>query len=316
MSVWRSAFLGAYYHATSAVRWWDRRQALARGRAPVCIVAYHRIADDRATPWTLSHHEFFRQVQWLRDHFELVSLEESQRILAGGENRRWCVSISFDDGYAENCREALPWLVARRIPCTYFVTAKNVLRGQPFRHDLALGQCLAPNTVEQLRALAAAGVEIGVHSYTHADLGQLADQRLLRFEIVAARTDLEEALGRPLRYFAFPFGRHGNLSRAAFELARQAGYSAACSAYGGLNFPGDDPFHLQRVCVDASLTRLKAWVGADRWKLRTPRFAVAPPPAGPGAVAGSDEEPAARESPWDNPVSATSEPSNPPKMPV
>ena len=97
-----------------------------------------------------------------------------------------------------------PWLVKQRIPCTYFVTVQNVLTGEPFSHDLVMGHRFAPNTLEQLRAMAAAGIEIGAHAYTHADLGAITDPRLLRYEVVTAKEELEAVLGRPIRYFAFP----------------------------------------------------------------------------------------------------------------
>jgi peptidoglycan/xylan/chitin deacetylase (PgdA/CDA1 family) len=115
---------------------------------------------------------------------------------------------------------------------------------------LVTGRRLAPNNLEQLRAMAAAGVEIGSHAYTHTDLGNITDRRLLQYEVVEAKQRLQDALGRPVRYFAFPYGLYANLNPVAFELAREAGYLGVCSAYGGFNFPGDDPFHLQRIPAD------------------------------------------------------------------
>ena len=55
-------------------------------------------------------------------------------------------------------------------------------------------------------------------------------------------------------------------------MAKKAGYAGVCSAYGGYNFPGDDPFHLQRIAGDGTMIRLKNWVTLDPRKLRTPRF--------------------------------------------
>ncbi|MFV2003112.1 MAG: polysaccharide deacetylase family protein, partial [Paracoccaceae bacterium] len=84
----------------------------------------------------------------------------------------------------------MPLLIREGIPCTYFVTLPNVLDGQPFAHDLArantplpntalpntpLPNTPLPNTPEQLRAMAAAGIEIGAHTYTHPDLARIAD---------------------------------------------------------------------------------------------------------------------------------------------
>ncbi len=272
MPLWKRLLLNVYYHGSYPLRWWNHRVAMADDRVPVIVLFYHRVADDRANNWTLSNRLFARQIRWLSSHFEIVSLEEAQRRIRRGLNNRPCVSITFDDGYADNCAQAIPLLIKERIPCTYFVTAQNVFDGIPFKHDVARGYPLPPNSLEQIRAMAAAGIEIGAHTYTHADLGQVTNPRQLHYEVVSAGRDLQEALGRPVRYFAFPFGQHKNLNRAAFDMAYEAGYEGVCSAYGGFNFPGDDAFHIQRIPVDDDMIRLKNWTTIDPRKLRTPRY--------------------------------------------
>jgi len=267
----RLLLLELYYRASCPYRWWWHRRAAAAHREPVVVLFYHRIADDRANAWTTSHRHFARQIEWLARHFQIVSLEEAQRRIRVG-NDRPCASITFDDGYAENCRAAIPTLIRRRIPCTYFVTLDHVLHGEPFAHDVAQGNRFAPNSLKQLRAMAGAGIEIGAHTYTHPDLARITDEDRLRREVVEAGRELADLLGRPVRYFAFPFGQRENLTSRAFQLAREAGYEAVCSAYGGYNFPGDDPFHLQRIHVDDDLVRLKNRATVDPRKIETPRF--------------------------------------------
>ncbi len=271
MIPWDRLLIGPYYCGTLPYRLWRARQAAAAGRAPVMIVYYHRVADDAANSWTVPFELFRRHVTWMRRHCELVSLEEAQRRIRAARNARPCVSITFDDGYAENCGRALPWLVEQRVPCTYFVASWHVLQGEPFAHDQANGHRFAPNTVEQLRQLAAQGIEIGAHSRTHADIGAIRDLDTLYDEVVACGDELRHALGREVRYFAFPFGMHANLQPAAFALARRAGYAAVCSAYGGYNYPGDDPFHLQRIGGEGPLVRLKNWLTVDPLKERRVR---------------------------------------------
>jgi peptidoglycan/xylan/chitin deacetylase (PgdA/CDA1 family) len=272
MRLWKRLLLNAYYHASYPARMRDYWREAGRDRLPIIILYYHRIADDRATSWTTSNAMFVRQIDWLREHFDLVSLADGQQRICRGYNPRPCLCITFDDGYADNCEQAIPWLVKERIPCTYFVTMRNVMTEEPFAHDLALGYRFAPNTLEQLQAMAAAGVEIGAHSYTHADLARIIDPRDLCREISAVKTDLQNALGRPVRYFAFPYGQRSNLSPAAFTLAREVGYEGVCSAYGGYNFPGDDAFHLQRIAVDDDMISLKNWVTMNPRKIRTRRY--------------------------------------------
>lgn len=282
MPLWKHLLLYLYYYGSYPIRSWQRRRDIAADQVPVVILYYHRIADDRANDWTMPYQMFAQQIRWLRDHFDLISLQEVQEVMRRGKNRRPCVSITFDDGYADNCREAIPLLVKERIPCTYFVTTRNVLHGEPFAHDVAQGNRLLPNSVEQLRAMAGAGIEIGAHTYTHADLGRIiaADgidgaidaRRKLHYEIVSATEDLRDAVGCPVRYFAFPFGQYVNLSRQAFEMAQDAGFEAVCSAYGGYNYPGDDPFHLQRIPADNVMMRVKNWTTIDPRKAGVIRF--------------------------------------------
>jgi peptidoglycan/xylan/chitin deacetylase (PgdA/CDA1 family) len=239
---------------------------------PIAVLFYHRVADEAATDWTIGNDVFIEQVSWLRRHFELISMEEVQRRLRAGDNARPAVHITFDDGYADNCRTAIPWLVKERIPCTYFVTLRNIIENRPFKHDLNLGLHLAPNSLDEVRAMAAAGIEIGAHTYDHPDLGQITDPVRLRREIVTTRQELGALIGRQIRYFAFPFGKHANLNCRAFEMAAQCGYEGVCSSYGGYNFPGDDPFHIQRIPTVNELLRMKNWLNVDPRKLATRRF--------------------------------------------
>ena len=115
--------------------------------------------------------------------------------------------------------------------------------------------------------MAEAGVEIGGHTRSHADAGRLTGYDLPH-EIAGCKRDLENAIDCKVRYFAFPYGLHRNLSSAAFRVAREAGYDGVCSAYGGYNFPGDDPFHLRRIHSDPELVRLKNWLTVDPRKVR------------------------------------------------
>lgn len=272
MSPWKQLLLTLYYQASMPVRWWNHCVAVAAERVPVAILYYHRVAGDRKTPWTLSPQAFERQIRWLQRRFEMISLAEAQRRVRSGANYRPAVSITFDDGYADNCQHAIPLLVKERIPCTYFVTLRNILEGEPFSHDLVLGHSLTPNTLDQVRAMADAGIEIGGHAYTHADLGAIEDRRLLHFEIADAGFQLQQLLGRSIRYFAFPFGQRTNLSQTACQIAQQAGYQGVCSAYGGYNFPGGDGFHLQRIPADSYMIRLKNWMTVDPRKAKIHSF--------------------------------------------
>jgi peptidoglycan/xylan/chitin deacetylase (PgdA/CDA1 family) len=270
--IWKKLAHDAYFYSTATYRWFWMQWSIQEGRAPMMILFYHRIADEKPNPWTMSNDCFIRQMNWISARFDMVSLEEMQRRMRGHSTRP-AVSITFDDGYAENCESAIPWLIKNRIPCTYFTTLRNVETGEPFPHDAALRQPFRPNTIEQLKAMAAAGIEIGCHTRTHLDLGVTTNREQIEDEVVAARDALSRHVQRPVRYFAFPFGMHANLNSDVFQLARDAGYDAACSAYGGYNFPDDDPFHLKRIHGDPQFVRLRNDLTVDPRKVHsTERF--------------------------------------------
>jgi peptidoglycan/xylan/chitin deacetylase (PgdA/CDA1 family) len=234
-------------------------------------VFYHRVADEHPNGWTISTNGFTKQIDWLSAHFDVVGLAEAQSRIAAGRNDVPTACITFDDGYADNMRYAVPLLLERGLPFTYFVSTSHVLGGRPFAHDVRAGRPLPPNTPQQLHQLSAAGAEIGAHTRRHVDLGRVRTADELADEIVACKWELEHAMGCEVRYFAFPYGLHENLSPAAFRVAFEAGYAGVCSAYGGYNFPGDDAFHLRRFHADPEFVRFKNWLTVDRRKLRKHR---------------------------------------------
>jgi len=271
MHSWQEFTLGAYYLATLPAR---RRASIHRAaeyREPIRVLFYHRVADDVPNGWTICTKTFAAQIDWIRKRFDVVTLAEAQQRIASGKSRRPTVCITFDDGYGDNCRTAIPLLLKNRIPFTYFVSTDHVRHGAPFPHDVQAGRRLAVNTLADLRGLAAAGVEIGAHTRSHADLGASTSIGQLEDEIVGSKRDLENALGISVRYFAFPYGQHHNLSQAAFRIAHEAGFAGVCSAYGGYNFPGDDPFHLRRFHADAEFIRFVNWMTVDPRKVRMQR---------------------------------------------
>jgi peptidoglycan/xylan/chitin deacetylase (PgdA/CDA1 family) len=86
---------------------------------------------------------------------------------------------------------------------------------------------------DALRALAERGVEIGSHTISHPHLTQLDDDELRR-ELVESRERLEDGLGRPCRFVAYPYGDD---DARVHEAARAAGYEA------GFALPGaESPF--------------------------------------------------------------------------
>ncbi|HEY2761726.1 MAG TPA: polysaccharide deacetylase family protein, partial [Pirellulales bacterium] len=216
--------LAGYYGATLPYRRWTNPRRFSNGGAPILVLFYHRVADDGANICTHTNRLFRKQMLWLKKHCEMISLEEAQRRIRSGYNDRLAACVTFDDGYAENCDQALPLLIEEQIPCTYFVSSRHVLEGRRFAHDEANGTPGLPNTIDQLRWMADCGIEIGAHTRNHADLGSITDERQLYDEVVVAGEELQATIGKPVHYFAFPFGMPKNLNARAFQMAFDYGY--------------------------------------------------------------------------------------------
>jgi peptidoglycan/xylan/chitin deacetylase (PgdA/CDA1 family) len=263
---------------------WFYRQMTRRGRSqllerlrqqssmPIAILFYHRVAQtDCGNPWSISFDNFRRHLDWLQENSQLVSLAEAQKRIRSPRNDQWAVSITFDDGYAENADFAIPELVARRIPITYFVATDFVESGSGFPHDVQCGTPHLPNNLGQLKEFSGMGIELGAHTKSHADLGSITDPQHLREEIEGSIVKLRQWLAPvPCRYFAFPYGLPENMSQQAVDLLKELGIEAFCSAYGALNWPGNDGFHLRRIHGDPGMERLKNWLTLDTRKLKDP----------------------------------------------
>ncbi len=271
----RLAIQGRHYLAAQSRR--RRLHRLAQiGNAPMSVLFYHRVADSHPNPWTISHAAFEQHVDYCREHCELLSLEALQNRSMQGRNHSHTVTFTFDDGYAENCRFAIPLLIRHRVPCTYFVTLDNVLTGKPFQHDLARGIPLPCNTIDELRAMVDGGIEIGLHTRTHADLSGYPSAEVCEREIVAAAAELGDLIGQPIRYFAFPYGFPQHLSASALAAVRRAGFKGVCSAYGDYNYADGDCFHIRRFHGDSEFAQFQNWMLFDERKSSAVRRLTAP----------------------------------------
>lgn len=256
MNPLRKLAIQSYVGMTMPIRWlWGNALSKAN-RYPMGILFYHRVSDVNPNPWTISTDLFEQQMEWLQFNYEIISLAELQERMVTG-NSKPAVAITFDDGYADNSLTAIPYLIQRQIPATYFVNNEFIESGRPFPHDVEYGVDLPPNGIESLKLMSRAGIEIGAHTRNHCDLGQVADAELLFDELVVARDELEDLIECEVKYFAFPYGQKENLNDEVFRLAKMYGFHGVCSAYGGLNSPGDNPFHLQRIHGDPELIRVK-----------------------------------------------------------
>lgn len=216
---------------------------------PVPILMYHAVADEPSEATrglSVSPRQFAEQMEILAalGRTPLTTAELASSWRGGGRplpDRP--VLITFDDGYEGVHRHALPVLARHGFAATLFVST-GWLRGA---YDTG-GGLDAMLDWDQVRALAAQGVEIGGHSHTHPQLDQLPDPEL-EFELWHCREIVAGELGAAPASFAYPYGHSDRRVRRA---VRAAGFAQALAVGNGLAGRRQGPYALQRVTVRRS----------------------------------------------------------------
>jgi peptidoglycan/xylan/chitin deacetylase (PgdA/CDA1 family) len=106
-------------------------------------------------------------------------------------------------------------------------------------------------TWEMAREIRDAGMTIGGHGATHLILGRASPEVQAR-EVEECGRRLEEELGLPMRFFAYPVGLPGTFDGATRRILRDAGVNLAFGLNGGYLRPGRlDPYDVPRTTIGA-----------------------------------------------------------------
>jgi peptidoglycan/xylan/chitin deacetylase (PgdA/CDA1 family) len=215
--------------------------------ADVIVLCYHAVslrwdADLSVTPETLD-----RQVgHLLKRGWRATTFTDA----ALGAARGPSLAITFDDAFASVARFAVPILARHGVPATVFAPTDFMdggaqlawpgtdhWRASPFADELTAMDW------DGLRALAAAGWEIGSHTCTHPRLTSLDDAALAR-ELTASRERCAQELGRPCRSIAYPYG---DVDARVAAAAAAAGYEAGAKLAADLREEG--PLRFPRIGI-------------------------------------------------------------------
>jgi len=223
----------------------------ARKTLPAAVLLFHRVTNDIPEDGiTVSKQTFRVMIENLAQRYKPISL----RALLDHHDRGelWpsrTVVVTFDDGYRDNFENAAPILAEFGVPATFFVTVDAIGTERVMPWDEHLKGRVPWMSWSQVREMHSRGFEIGSHTLTHPDLGQLRGPRAWE-EISDSKAKLEDQLGAPAPSFAYPFGRKENFCEENRQLAQRAGYRCCCSAYGGFFTLASDAFNVRRIGIN------------------------------------------------------------------
>lgn len=242
---------------------------------------YHRFDDARYPSTNVPVDIFTKQLEFLREHnIPAVSTQDiSERIARGEPLPEHGVMITVDDSYLSFYEAGMPVIRKFGVPVSLFVNTDSV--GTP-----------GYMTWEQIREVAAQGVEIGNHTASHAYLVEKVSgetdaqwrQRIYN-DIDRAQQAFERELGLVPNIFAYPYGEY---SAEIIEVLKELGFIAAYAQQSGVIHPQHDPFTLPRFPMGGpfatldeftSKTAMKALVVADQEPFEAIIFNAQAPPA-------------------------------------
>ncbi|MFN2382781.1 MAG: polysaccharide deacetylase family protein [Gemmatimonadota bacterium] len=221
-----------------------RRLAFRRpgGTTWIRVLYYHHVFDDERAG-------FRRQLARLANDSDFLSLDDAVEQLRGqAPVRGRFTCVTFDDGFLNHARNAVPALVEWKVPAAFFVpvgyldgaAAEDFFPngGHPPVDFLSWGDC---------RAMRAAGMTIGSHTVRHARLAALTRAEA-ETELRESKRRLEAELGSPCLHFAAPWGRARDIvpDRDA-ALAEEAGYHSFLTTRRGVLRDGGSAFAVPRL---------------------------------------------------------------------
>ena len=113
---------------------------------------YHEIADDKddIEAWTVvKKSNFIKQMEYLRNNFNVVSLEDGIDLMGNSSHIKGPTAVvTFDDGYPGNARILLPILKSMNIPSTIFVSTKAVQDQEIYWYDKLINAFQSEKVIE------------------------------------------------------------------------------------------------------------------------------------------------------------------------
>jgi len=183
------------------------------------ILLYHRVGSE-TDALTITTERFQRDMATLsEDGYNTLTLDQLGQYLQGNSNQslpKKPIMITFDDGYLDNYTNAFPILQKYSMKASFYIITGMV--GQNNRL-----------TASQIREMETAGMTFGSHTITHRPLAELNTEEATT-ELTKSKLDLEEILGKSVKFIAYPCGSY---TAETIKIAHEAGYSGGFSVRPG-----------------------------------------------------------------------------------
>lgn len=252
----------------------------------VQTLIFHRVSNKTNDPWKLSitPEVFEENIKLIKDRYEIVRFEEDWENNIGN-----LISITFDDGYVDNYKNALPILEKYNVPATIFVASGNIGSDKEFWWDELSRMIEGEELVNTRKTVLNLNYDERKdffdslrirfpykydkyqmdRSMNEEELKQLAKSELITIgahtinhsmlsalpldemqnEISGNKEYLEEILGRRITVFSYPFGGKESYNINVLNAVKNCGFKKAATNINGLFKKGDSVFEIPRCGI-------------------------------------------------------------------
>ncbi len=174
----------------------------------VLVLTYHGVTATPFYPWEATEEHLASTVRSLRDYgYKPLTPDEFETWRSGGMPQGNGFLLTFDDGLQTSAAMMRKLRTNAGVPSLIFIITDMI--GKP-------GYLNA----DEIRALASDGFGIGLHGKRHYEVTKiLSEGGNLTDELVQARGVLESLTGRPVTWYAYPFGEYSDQARNAVASA-------------------------------------------------------------------------------------------------
>ncbi|MDI6840244.1 MAG: polysaccharide deacetylase family protein [bacterium] len=212
------------------------------GNTYIPVLVYHNIGQYRDL-YTITPVLFEQQMSFLYNYgfSPLIPADLIHYYIGTKPLPRKPILLTFDDGYRSFLTHALPILSKYGFYCLVFVVTQLIGKLDYFNNPSGKYQLLSKVELIEPSRL---GIHFGSHSATHRPLTLLEKDELLT-EIAYSKHSLEDIIGKPICFFAYPYGASNECIR---KMVKAAGYRFAFTNRFTLN----EPFEVGRILIGAS----------------------------------------------------------------
>lgn len=213
------------------------------------VLCYHIVESPQDPRMEVSRETFRQQMRYLAmTGYNVIPLRELYEYVTGKRATlpRNAIVVTIDDGWRSTYTEVFPEMKRYGFPFTVFIYPQIV------------GQTSHALNWKQIKEMSDAGVDFESHSLSHpfltrrrhAELDQRAYTGWLERELIDSKRLIERATGKPVLFFAYPFGDYDHF---LVDSVGRAGYDAALTCEAGKVRRGSNPLRMHRMVVEKKM---------------------------------------------------------------